>query len=259
MAREKIQFFNAEGSTLSAVLEHPERAARGYGVFAHCFTCTKNLSAVRRISRGLVDQGIGVLSFDFTGLGDSEGEFSTSGFAHQTGDLVAAAEFLAGHIGNGPELLVGHSLGGTATLYAAQMIPTVKGVATIGSPADPAHVTRLFECEMDEIERTGAAPVNIGGRSFTIRKEFLDDLRSHPPEEWLPQLKARLLLFHSPVDRIVDIGNAQRIFMAVKHPKSFVSLDRADHLLSESKDAQFVAAVLAAWASSFLPGSPAAG
>lgn len=252
MAREKVEFRNKDGNTLSAVIEQPQGDPKGFALFAHCFTCTKNLSAVRRLSQGLTDQGIGVLSFDFTGLGESEGEFATSGFAHQTDDLVSAAGFLKKHIGKGPELLIGHSLGGTATLYAARRIPSVLGVSTIGSPADPAHVTKLFECDVEEIEQRGEADVSIGGRPFTISKSFVDDLKAHPPEEWLPELRTQLLLFHSPVDKVVDISNAQRIFMAVKHPKSFLSLDQADHLLSRAKDARFVSGVLAAWADSFL-------
>ena len=252
MARENVAFRNNDGSRLSAVMELPDGDPKGFALFAHCFTCTKNLSAVRRISQGLTEEGIGVLSFDFTGLGESEGEFATAGFAHQTEDLIAAAGFLEQHVGKGPQLLVGHSLGGTATLYAARRLPSVLGVATIGSPADPAHVTKLFECDVEEIERRGEADVSMGGRALTISKCFVDDLKAHPPEEWLPELRTRLLLFHSPVDTIVDISNAQRIFMSVKHPKSFVSLDQADHLLSRPRDARFVAGVLAAWAASFL-------
>ena len=248
MAKEKVTFPNRDGLSLAATLDLPEGETRGYALFAHCFTCTRNISAVRRISRGLLDGGIGVLSFDFTGLGESEGEFSDSGFAHQTEDLLAAADYLAQRWNAPPELLVGHSLGGTAVLYAARRLGAVKGVVTIGSPADPAHVINLFDCTLEEMEEKGVADVNIGGRPFTVKREFVEDLRAHPPEKWLPELRKNLLLFHSPLDRTVGIENAQRIFAAVKHPKSFVSLDRADHLLTQKKDAEYVARVTAAWA-----------
>ena len=235
-------------------IEQPETGQpRAWVIFAHCFTCTKNLSAVRRISRGLTSEGLGVLSFDFTGLGDSEGEFAESSFATQAADLLSAVEYLKSTYGTGPAIMVGHSLGGTATLYAARQVEGLEGVATIGSPSDPAHVTNLFDCELQEIEQTGEARVSIGGRPFSIRKEFVDDLKAHPPTEWLEELRTRLLIFHSPVDQVVDISNAREIYTAVRHPKSFVSLDQADHLLSRPGDARHVARVLAAWADSFLP------
>jgi len=234
-------------------MDSPEGDPRAYALFAHCFTCTKNIPAVRSITRGLIEENIAVFSFDFTGLGDSEGEFSDSSFATQSDDLVAAAEFLEKEYGVGPALMVGHSLGGTASLFAARKLASVEGIATIGSPADPAHVIDLFDHGLDEVEQRGEARVSIGGRPFAVKKKFIDDLRSHPPEQWLPELRKRLLIFHSPVDKIVNIYNAQRIFMALKHPKSFMSLEQADHLLTKTKDARHVARVLSAWADYFLP------
>ncbi|MEX2445085.1 MAG: alpha/beta fold hydrolase [Alkalispirochaeta sp.] len=254
MNSTKIQFTNERGMDLAGRIELPETGSpRAWVIFAHCFTCTKNLSAVRRISRGLTEEGLGVLSFDFTGLGDSGGEFAESSFATQAADLLSAVEYLKATYGNGPSIMVGHSLGGTATLYAARQVPGLEGVATIGAPSDPAHVTNLFDCELEEIEQTGEARVSIGGRPFSIRKEFVDDLKAHPPTEWLGKLRTRLLVFHSPVDQVVDISNARDIYTAVRHPKSFISLDQADHLLSRPADARHVARVLAAWADSFLP------
>ena len=250
MTSTTIQFPNEQGDLLSAKIDAPDGPVRQYAVFAHCFTCTKNINAVRRISRALTDSGIGVLSFDFTGLGRSEGEFSTAGFSSQASDLVAAARYLETELGHAPAILVGHSLGGTASLYAARRLESVQGVATIGSPADPGHVTKLFETDVADLEQRGQADVNIGGRSFCIRKEFVDDLRNHPPEQWLPELRKNLLIFHSPVDTTVGIANAERIFTAVKHPKSFVSLDHADHLLSKADDAAYVAGMIGSWATS---------
>ncbi|MDA3951776.1 MAG: alpha/beta fold hydrolase [Spirochaeta sp.] len=253
MKSTKIAFQNERGMDLAGRVEVPDTGEpRGWVLFAHCFTCTKNLSAVRRIARELVDEGLGVLSFDFTGLGDSDGEFSESSFATQTADLLSAVEYLKTTCGTGPAIMVGHSLGGTATLYAARQVEGLAGVATIGSPSNPAHVTRLFDCDLEEIEKTGEARVSIGGRPFSIRKEFVDDLKAYPPTQWLGELHTRLLIFHSPVDQVVDISNAREIYGAVRHPKSFVSLDQADHLLSRPADARHVARVLSAWADSFL-------
>jgi putative redox protein len=255
MTSTAIEFKNRDGDTLSAKIDRPEGEPLQYAVFAHCFTCTKNINAVRRISRALTERGIGVLSFDFTGLGRSEGDFSQAGFSSQASDLVAAARYLQDEVGQGPTMLIGHSLGGTAALYAARELPELKGVATIGSPADPGHVTKLFDGDVADLETRGEADVNIGGRSFCMRKGFVDDLRNHPPEEWLPELRKNLLVFHSPVDTTVGIDNAERIFKAVKHPKSFVSLDQADHLLSKADDAAFVARMVGSWASAFADGA----
>ena len=251
MTSTAIEFKNRDGESLSAKIDRPDGEPGQYAVFAHCFTCTKNINAVRRISRALTERGIGVLSFDFTGLGRSEGDFSRAGFSSQASDLVAAARYLEDEVGQGPTMLIGHSLGGTACLYAARELPEVKGVATIGSPADPGHVTKLFDGDVADLETRGEADVNIGGRSFCIRKGFVDDLRNHPPEQWLPELRKNVLIFHSPVDTTVGVENAERIFKAVKHPKSFVSLDQADHLLSKADDAAFAARMIGSWAGTF--------
>lgn len=253
MKTESIRFTNADDVQLAAKLDLPESGDPvAYALFAHCFTCTKNLSAVRAISRGLTDQGFGVLSFDFTGLGQSEGEFAETDFSSQSSDLLQAAAYLRESRGSGPALMIGHSLGGTATLYAARQLPEVVAVATIGAPAHPAHVTALFSASIDTIEAQGEAEVSIGGRPFCLKKRFLDDVREHPPESWLPGLNTNIMIFHSPVDAIVGIENAEHIYKAVKHPKSFVSLDRADHLLSNPDDAGFVAQVVGAWSRALL-------
>ena len=252
MRREKIRFENQSGIGLSAIIDLPDARARAYVLFAHCFTCTKNLTVVRRISKELTDAGFGVMSFDFTGLGESDGEFSESTFTSQSDDLVAAAEHIEKTYGQGPRILVGHSLGGTAALYAAREIESIEGVVTIGSPVDPAHVTRLFEHDIKEIDRTGVAQVSIGGRPFAIKKKFVDDLRDNPPKSWLHEMKKQILIFHSPADMVVDIQNAQSIYQSVPHPKSFFSLNRADHLVSKPRDARNIARVLAAWAESFI-------
>ena len=251
MSTRAIEFQNQEGNTLSAKIDLPDGEPSQYAIFAHCFTCTKNINAVRRISRALTDARIGVLSFDFTGLGRSEGDFSKAGFSSQASDLVAAARYLETQMGQSPSMLIGHSLGGTAALYAARELPDLKGVVTIGSPADPGHVTKLFEADVSELETRGEADVNIGGRSFCIRKEFVDDLRNHPPKQWLAELRKNVLIFHSPVDDTVGIENAEQIFISLKHPKSFVSLDGADHLLSKTEDAAFVARMVGSWAANF--------
>lgn len=249
MAGKHITFQNRQGFSLAAKLDTPEgERTETYVLFAHCFTCTKNIPTIRRIVRGLVDGGLGVLTFDFTGLGDSEGEFSESTFATQTEDLISAAKFLEIEVGRAPTILAGHSFGGTAALYAAREIEAVRGVATIAAPADPAHLTHLLHYDREEIERTGEVSVTIGGRPFRIKKQFIDDLQNHPPEEWLPELKKRVVIFHSPEDAIIDVENAEKIFTSVKQPKSFIAIDGADHLLTNPASAQYVARVLALWA-----------
>ena len=248
----KLTFRNRAGLELAAALDRPAGTVRGYALFAHCFTCTKNFSAVRRISRGLTDRGIAVLSFDFTGLGQSEGDFALSHFSSQTSDLIDAAQFMEQELGTPPIILVGHSLGGTAALYAARELPAVRGIATIGSPADPEHVISLFTSGTEELTHSDRAEVCIGGRPFMINRAFIENLRQFPPEKWLKELRTEVLLFHSPIDTIVSIQNAERIFMALHHPKSFVSLDHADHLLAKEEDARHVAAVIEGWAAKFV-------
>lgn len=250
--RESVNFSGALGDVLAARLDRPAGRIRGYALFAHCFTCSKDLAAARRIAGGLAERGIAVLRFDFTGLGHSDGEFANTSFASNVEDLVAAAGWMRETV-EAPTILVGHSLGGAAVLAAADRIPEVKGVATIGAPADPAHVVHNFGDRVDEIERAGEAEVVLGGRTFRIRKSFIDDLRDHRLEELVGQLRRDLLIFHAPLDATVGIDNAARLFAAARHPKSFVSLDRADHLLTGPADAAFVTAVLSGWAERLLP------
>ncbi len=253
MARLKLEFANADGQTLAGLLETPPAgtAIARYALFAHCFTCGKDIAAASRISRALAARGIAVLRFDFTGLGNSDGDFANTSFSSNVQDLLAAAAALAREY-RAPELLIGHSLGGAAVLTAASRLPEVKAVATIGAPATADHVRQLFAGEADEISRRGEATVRIGLREFTIRRQFLDDLHSYGSADYLRGLRKALVVFHSPVDDVVPIDEAARIYQAALHPKSFISLDNADHLLSRDEDAEYVAATLAAWASRYL-------
>lgn len=249
---KRVSFPGADGSTLAARLDQPVGKPRGYALFAHCFTCSKDIAAARQIAGGLAAQGLAVLRFDFTGLGHSEGEFANTTFASNIEDLVAAADWMRAE-GMAPTLLIGHSLGGAAVLSAAAHIPEVKGIATIGAPADPGHVVHNFGADLDVIEREGEAEVSLAGRNFRIRKSFVDDLKKHDLEQRIAHLKRDLLIFHAPLDMTVGIENASRIFAAAKHPKSFVSLDKADHLLTRPADAAYVASVIAAWAGRLVP------
>lgn len=252
MRSEKLSFPNPQGQTLSARLDLPvDGKPRAYALFAHCFTCSMNLKAVVSITRALTGAGIAVLRFDFTGLGESEGEFADTGFASNVADLVAAAEMLQQRY-QAPSILIGHSLGGTAVLHAASAIPSAVGVATIGAPFEPAHVLRLLGSGAQEIEARGEAVVNLSGRPFRIRKQFLDELQTGDARTTLRSLNKALLVLHSPVDTIVDVDNAAEIFLAAKHPKSFISLDRADHLLTRNDDSIYVGAMIAAWASKYI-------
>lgn len=247
MRTQKQTFTNSEGQQLSARLDLPaDQHPFTYAIFAHCFTCNKNLTAVRNISRALTQNGIGVLRFDFTGLGQSEGEFENTNFASNVEDLVAAADFMAKEFGK-VELLVGHSLGGTAVLLANSKIKSVKAVVTIGSPSEPAHVQHLLASKKEEIEEKGVAEVNIGGRPFTIKKQFLEDIQNRNFEEVIHKLEAALLILHSPQDLTVTIDNAAKIYKAARHPKSFVSLDGADHLMSDKEDSFYAGEVIACW------------
>ena len=254
---ERFEFVGSGGQTLSARLHLPAVEPIACAVFAHCFTCSKDSRAATHISSALAEKGIATLRFDFTGLGESEGDFDDTTFSHNVDDIVAAVKAL-GEAYRAPALLIGHSLGGTAVLAAAGQIPKVVGVATIGAPFEPKHVARLFEASLDEIESNGQADVDLGGRPFTIRKSFLEDLHKHCNAEQIGNLKKALVVFHSPQDNLVSIDNAGLIFKAARHPKSFVSLDGADHLLGRPSDSRYVADVLAAWASRYLPQQPAA-
>lgn len=254
MVMEKVQFPGASGELLSARLDRPAGKPRGFAIFAHCFTCTKDIFAAKRIAAALSEHDIAVLRFDFTGLGSSAGEFANTNFSSNVGDLVAAAAFLRDEL-SAPAILIGHSLGGAAVLAAAEEIPEARAIATIGAPADPAHMAHHFDAERAEIEAHGEAEVELAGRRFRIQKQFLEDIESQRLEHRIGNLRRALLVMHSPTDQTVGIENAARIFQAAKHPKSFVSLDDADHLLTRRADAEYAAAVLAAWASRFLPQS----
>jgi len=257
MPSSAVHFPGAAGNRLAARLDLPEDTPRAYALFAHCFTCSKDTLAAVRISAALTAAGFAVLRFDFTGLGGSEGEFANTNFSSNIADLVAAADWLRANQA-APQLLVGHSLGGAAVVAAAGRIPESLAVATIGAPFDPAHVAKLFAPARAEIESAGEAEVELAGRRFRVRRQFLDDIAGQRQREVIAGLRRALLIFHSPTDMTVEISNAADIFTAAKHPKSFVSLDRADHLLTRKEDAAYVAAVLAAWASRYLPDQPAA-
>jgi putative redox protein len=251
MRSEQVVFSGAQGGKLSARLDLPDGEICAYALFAHCFTCTKDIFAATQICTGLTVHGIAVLRFDFTGLGHSEGEFANTNFSSNIGDLIAAADWMKEQ-GHAPQLLIGHSLGGAACIVAAGKIDSVKAVATIAAPADPAHVAAHFVASRPEIEERGEAEVYLAGRPFRIRKQFLDDIQSYRMHEHTAGLHRALLVMHAPGDETVGIENATQIFMAAKHPKSYVSLDHADHLLRRREDAQYVARVLAAWASHYI-------
>lgn len=256
MARSSTcTFTNTREQQLSARLEHPDGPVHAAAVFAHCFTCSKDLRAARRLARALAERGIAVLSFDFTGLGSSEGDFAASTFSSDVEDLVAAAAYLADTVA-APTLLVGHSLGGAAVLTAAGRIDGIQAVATIGAPADVGHITQVFADDLDTIRARGEATVSLAGRPFTIRSEFVDDLAEHRLTERVAALDAALLFLHAPMDATVGIDNARLLFQAARHPKSFVALDGADHLLTDEADARYAAEVIAAWAARYLPDVP---
>lgn len=251
VTRDKITFTNDRGETLAGLLERPEGKPKAYALFAHCFTCSKNVGAASRISRALAAQGFAVLRFDFTGLGNSEGDFANTNFSSNVSDLIHAARHMRDN--HGPvELLIGHSLGGAAVLAASGELPESKAVVTIGAPSDPGHIQQLLRDHVENIEARGQATVELAGRQFTIKKQFLDDIRNRPLGARIAGLRKALLVMHSPLDDIVDVEEASKIFIAAKHPKSFVSLDRADHLLNDPRDAQFVADVIAAWAARYV-------
>ena len=249
--RTKLTFEGEQGLDLDGLLEEPTDSPLGYVLMAHCFTCGKNIASASRIARSLVNKGYAVLRFDFTGLGGSDGDFTNTNFSSNVGDLVAAANYLRAEK-KAPQLLIGHSLGGTAVLAAAHKIPEVKGVVTIGAPSDPEHVAKQFMCDISAIEADGEAEVSLGGRSFTIKKQFLDDIRDSADAYHVGELRRALLIFHSPVDETVSINEAEKIYKAAKHPKSFVSLDSADHLLTRREDANYVADVVAGWVTRYL-------
>lgn len=252
MKSERFTFAGANGQQLAAELDLPPGLPRSVALFAHCFSCGKDLRSVKRLTARLTDQGIAVLRFDFTGLGSSEGEFADTNFSSNVVDLLAAADWLRQNYGP-PSLLVGHSFGGAAVLAAAPHIPELAAVATIGAPADPAHVTHLFDGSIEEISAKGEAEVSIAGRSFRVKQQFVDDVANTRLEQALRELSVPVLIMHSPVDEIVAINNGEQLFAQASHPKSFVALHGADHLLTAAEDAEYAADVLTAWAQRWVP------
>ena len=251
MPIERFQFEGEGGVQLAAALDLPESEPRAYALFAHCFTCGKDVLAARRIAVALADKGIAVLRFDFTGLGSSAGDFANATFSSNVTDLVRAANYMRQHR-KAPAILIGHSLGGAAILSAAGQIPEAKAVVTIAAPSDPGHVTGLFKDHIEDIKTGGEAEVSLAGRPFTIKREFLKDVAEQNLTAQIASLHKALMVMHSPTDDTVSIDNATRIFIAAKHPKSFVSLAGADHLLSERRDSAYAASVIAAWAMRYL-------
>ena len=248
-----VSFPGAHGAQLAARLDMPTaRAPSAYVLFAHCFTCSKDTKATSLIAEALAEEGLATLRFDFTGLGGSEGEFANTNFSSNVADLVAAARWLEREHA-APSLLVGHSLGGSAVLAVASQIPSARAVATINAPSDPAHLGKLFAGREEEIRTQGTAEVDLAGRRFTIRREFLDDIAMQKIAQAVAELRRALLVMHAPADTVVSVDHASAIFLAAKHPKSFVSLDTADHLLTRREDARYAAKVLAAWATRYLP------
>ena len=257
MPTERITFAGHDGSQLAARLDLPDGPVLVTALFAHCFTCSKDIPAARRISARLAAMGIAVLRFDFTGLGHSDGEFANTTFTSNVEDLIAAAHYLSGR-NMAPALLIGHSLGGAAVLRARAGIPSVKAVVTLGAPADPGHVSHHFEAALPQIQAQGSAEVSLGGRPFRIGKAFVDDISEAALSPAVSDLKAALLILHAPRDDTVSIDNASTIFLAAKHPKSFVTLDDADHLITRAADADYAADVIAAWVSRYIKLCPPA-
>ncbi|MEM8839896.1 MAG: bifunctional alpha/beta hydrolase/OsmC family protein [Pseudomonadota bacterium] len=253
----KVSFDGSSGLALAGRMDLPTGPVRAYALFAHCFTCSKDIFAAKRIASELSAQGIAVLRFDFTGLGSSDGEFANTNFSSNINDLLRAVDFMRDAY-EAPSILIGHSLGGAAVISAAGHIPEVKAVVTIGAPSDAYHVVHNFGAHLDEINEKGEAAVELGGRPFTIKKQFVDDLKETSVTESAASMKKALMVMHSPIDATVGIENAGDIFSAAKHPKSFVSLDNADHLLTRPEDATYAATVIAAWATRFVGGEQSA-
>lgn len=253
MPTKSIQFTNSRGFQLSAKIEFPlTQKPDAYAIFSHVFTGSKNLNATRNISRAMTLNGIAVLRFDFTGLGDSEGDFSDTNFSTNVDDILSAAKYLDENH-KAPSILVGHSLGGAAAIYAGKELPSVQAVATIGAPSEPEHVTHLFGFSLDKIEKEGSAVISIGGRQFTIKKQFIDDIRAVDLQKITHDLNKALLILHSPQDSIVEIENAAKIYHSAHHPKSFVTLEKADHMLTNKDDAYYAANVIASWVKRYIP------
>jgi len=257
MPTERITFPGHDGTQLAARLDMPQGPHLATALFAHCFTCSKDIPAARRIAARLAGMGIAVLRFDFTGLGHSEGEFANTTFTSNVGDLAAAAQYLEGR-GMAPSLLIGHSLGGAAVLKARAQIASVRAVVTLGAPSDPAHVAHNFAEALPRITSDGVAEVTLGGRPFCISRAFIDDISAGNLKSAIHNLDAALLILHAPRDEIVAIDNASEIFLAARHPKSFITLDNADHLISRAADAEYAADLIAAWAGHYIDLTPPA-
>lgn len=248
---EKFEFTGSQGHKLAARLDKPSGEIKAYALFAHCFTCTKDIFAAARLTRTLNQQNIAVLRFDFTGLGASEGDFENTNFTSNVEDLIKAADHMRENM-QAPALLIGHSLGGAAVLSAAKGIAEAKAVVTIGAPSDSAHVAHNFKESLDEIRQKGEAEVCLVGRPFKIKKQFVDDIETHPMQENIKNLNKALLVMHAPLDQTVGIENAAEIFSLAKHPKSYISLDDADHLMSRKEDAEYAGNVIAMWADRYI-------
>ena len=251
MATKKIEFEGALGETLAAKVDMPEGDHNACALFAHCFTCSKNLKAVGNIAKALNTKGVAVFRFDFTGLGDSDGSFEDTNFSSNVDDLVAASNYMEKEMG-APSILIGHSLGGAAVIQAAHRMESVDAVATIGAPSSPEHVAKHFESKKEEIEKEGSAIVKLAGRPFRIRKQFLDDLAESKMDDYISGLNRPLLVMHSPVDDTVGIDNAAHIYRTAKHSKSFISLFEADHLLMDESYSRYVGTIIAEWSSIYL-------
>jgi putative redox protein len=253
MNKIRLEFENSNGETLAGLLDLPGQGDEisSFALFAHCFTCGKDIAAASRISRALAAKGIAVLRFDFTGLGNSDGDFANTNFSSNIEDLVQAAKALEAQY-RAPQILIGHSLGGAAVLGAAAELDSIEAVVTIGAPATAQHVAHLFKDKAAQIDAQGEAIVALGAREFSIRKQFLDDIDQYSSTEKIRELDAALLVMHSPLDTIVSIDEAASIYQSARHPKSFISLDKADHLLSKPDDAEYVAVMIASWASRYV-------
>lgn len=252
----KFDFPNSQGDMLSGRLELPATTPRAYALFAHCFTCSKDFIAANVFAKTLAESGIGVLRFDFTGLGNSQGDFSNTNFSSNIEDLVSGCSHLAKEY-EAPELLIGHSLGGAAVLKAAAQMEHVKAVVTIAAPSDVEHLAQLFRDDLETIEKEGEAKVMLAGRRFTIKKQLFDDIKETELLESVRTFRKALLVMHAPLDNVVSINHAEKIFKAARHPKSFITLDSADHLLSRRSDARYAARVCAAWVDRYLSSAAA--
>ncbi|MFP4368960.1 MAG: alpha/beta hydrolase family protein [Candidatus Kapaibacterium sp.] len=251
MKKDRFKFKGSQSHELAAEFDYPDDGPDKYAVFAHCFTCNKNFKSINTISKTLTDNGYGVFRFDFTGLGESAGDFSETNFSTNVRDLLAAAEYMSGNYGS-PQLLIGHSMGGAAVLYAGSRIESVTAVVTIGAPYQVSHLADILKSSEEESERKGYSNVIIAGQKFTLKKHFFDDLRGHDMNEPISGLSKPLLIMHSPIDKTVSIKEAAKIFAAARHPKSFISLDKADHLMSGEKDALYTGKIAAVWASGYV-------